>query len=70
MENVKVGGRVRLTGMTDDPNPVLLGTEGTVDYVNPRVDLGDGPFAQIGVKWDNGRRLMLCVPPDRYEVIR
>lgn len=59
----QVGDRVRLVRMNDDPDPVPVGTEGTVDYV-AAVDLGDGRFMQYGVKWDNGRTLMACVPPD------
>lgn len=46
--------------MDNDPDPIPPGSEGTVRFVN---DLG-----QVGVNWDNGRRLIL-VPEDRYEVI-
>lgn len=68
---VKIGDRIKfLGGMGDDPCPLPVGTTGTVDFVN-KVDFGrNDRFTQIGVKWDNGRGVMLCTPPDRYEVIR
>lgn len=58
-----VGDRVRLTApMRDDyPPPGLpAGLEGTVDYVGE---------SQIGVQWDNGRRLHLLPDVDSFEVI-
>jgi len=65
----KVGDRLRLTAPVRDdyPPPGLpAGLEGTVDWVGQ----WDHPHTrQIGVKWDNGRRLIL-LPHDRYEVIR
>ena len=59
-----VGDRVEVVSILDDYAPIERGTKGTVDYVNGPVDLGDKPFMQVGVKWDNGRTLMACVPPD------
>jgi Domain of unknown function (DUF4314) len=56
----KVGDRIRLVRMIDDPDPITPGTCGTVDFVS---QVGD--WTQIGVEWDNGRSLMVCVPPDR-----
>jgi hypothetical protein len=29
-----IGDRVRITGVMDDPDPIPVGTEGTVDWVN------------------------------------
>lgn len=64
--DVKVGDRIRLLHMgPDDPDPIPPGSEGTVDYVNADPDLG-----QIGVKWDNGRSLMLIPGVDHFAVIR
>lgn len=65
--NVKVGDRVKMTGvMRDDPDPIKVGDEGTVDYV---FDGGGSPsLAQISVKWDSGRSLML-LPQDPFTVI-
>ena len=59
MDRDLIGRRIRLLRMDNDPDPIAPGSEGTVDRV---FDSG-----QIGVKWDNGRRLIL-VPEDRYEV--
>lgn len=57
------GDRVRLVRMDDDPDPVPVGTEGTVTDVDV-VDLGDGCYAQVSVDWDNGRTLSVATPPD------
>lgn len=64
---VTKGDRVKITGVMDDPAPMEVGTEGTVDYV---YDGGSGgpKFAQISVKWDNGRSLML-LPHDPFVII-
>ncbi len=62
------GNRIQLVAMPDDPHPVTLGTRGTVRDVL-RVTAGDGEFTQIEVAWDDGRRLMLSVPPDRFAII-
>ena len=61
------GDRIRLLAMPDDPNPVPVGSTGTVTFVR---ECGTGPHAwlQIGVDWDNGRKLMLSVPPDELEI--
>jgi hypothetical protein len=47
--------------MADDPDPIPVGAEGTVDWV------GD---SQLGVAWDNGRHLLLIVGVDHFTVIR
>ena len=62
---VSEGERIRLVSMEDDPDPIPVGTEGTVTGVE---DLGD--WWQIDVEWDNDRTLMLTVPPDRFTIIR
>lgn len=61
MTNVKVGDRIRLIHMPDDPYPIPPGATGTVTSVNE---------LQIGVSWDSGRGLKLAVPEDKFEVIR
>lgn len=58
-----VGTRVRVLAM-NDPVAVPSGTLGTV--VNW---LDKGPWILIGVHWDDGRKLGLAVPPDRFEVM-
>jgi len=60
----KPGDRIRLVAMLDDPDPILPGATGTVVSVRQQ-----GTWAQVDVKWDNGRALMLVVPPDEFEVI-
>lgn len=58
---VSVGDRIELVSMGDDPHPVSPGTRGTV------VHLCDTPgFEQIGVNWDDGRRLALIPGSDRW----
>lgn len=64
---MKIGDRVELVSMTDDPNPIPMGTKGTIDFINP-VNMKPA-FTQVGVKWDNGRTLMVCIPPDQIRVI-
>jgi hypothetical protein len=52
-----IGDRVRVTGiLPGDPDPLPIGAEGTVDWVNQWTDY---LTRQFGVKWDNGRTLML-----------
>ncbi|NLS92727.1 MAG: DUF4314 domain-containing protein [Planctomycetaceae bacterium] len=64
MITAKPGDRIRLLAMNDDPDPIEPGTTGTVVSVRQQ-----GTWAQVDVKWDNGRTLMLVVPPDRFEVV-
>jgi hypothetical protein len=54
------GRRVRCVEM-NDPDPVPVGTEGTVNHVD---DVGT-----IHVTWDNGRLLGLVPGEDKYELI-
>lgn len=57
---------MQVTGHMDDPHPIPVGAEGTVDWVGQwTCDL----TRQIGVKWDNGRSLIL-LGGDPYRVIR
>ena len=67
MIDLKEGDRIELVQMPDDPRPVEPGTKGTVQFVT-ELHLGEAQF-QIAVKWDNGRNLMLIVPPDQYKKI-
>lgn len=53
------GDRLMLVSMPLDPDPIMSGSIGTVVWVQ---DLGD--WQQIDVHWDNGRALMVVVPPD------
>jgi len=51
---------VRLLAMPNDPDPVAVGSEGTV--------VG-GNGGQLWLRWDSGRTLSLIVGVDRYEVL-
>ena len=62
---LKVGDRIRLISMTDDPDPIPAGTTGTVSAIH--VHSG---WAQLEVDWDCGRQLMLALPQDRYEILQ
>jgi hypothetical protein len=59
---VEVGDRIKLVSMPDDPNPLEVGTEGEVTYIDNRMDV-------IGVKWDNGRTLSLIQNVDTFEIL-
>jgi hypothetical protein len=62
------GDRIRLVAMPDDPDPVSPGTTGTVKSVTQH-GAGRDAWLQVDVNWDNGRKLMLSVPPDRFELL-
>lgn len=65
---MKVGDRVKMVYMPDDPSPIPAGTTGTITRVNP-VHMGPRSFTQYSVDWDNGRHLFCIVPPDQLQVI-
>ena len=62
-KTLKVGDRIELLTMPEDPNPVPEGTQGTVESMT--VDSCDTAEYIIGVKWDNGRTLNVCTGVDR-----
>ena len=64
MADLKAGDRIELVAMADDPNPIEVGTIGTVVLVT-KLHI-DEPQLQVAVSWDNGRTLGLVVPPDKY----
>ncbi|MGH3783120.1 MAG: DUF4314 domain-containing protein [Pseudonocardiaceae bacterium] len=56
-----VGTRVRITGvMPEDPNPLPIGTEGTVT---------GGSGAQLFVDWDEPGRGLMLLTDDPYVVL-
>jgi Domain of unknown function (DUF4314) len=64
---IQIGTRVKITGvMQDDPNPRPVGAEGTVDWIGQWLD---ELTKQIGVKWDDGSRLIL-LPDDPFETVK
>ena len=67
MPRIAPGDRIVLLSMPHDPDPVPVGTEGTVEEVR---DVSYGAFTQVDVKWNNGRTLMLSMPPDEVRVVR
>ena len=50
------------------PGPVPPGTMGTIRSVHPH-GVGHDAWLQVEVDWDTGRKLMLMVPPDWFEVV-
>jgi len=67
-ENLQSGDRIRLVSMACDPDPILVGQAGIVRRVSYHGH-GTAAWQQVEVDWDNGRQLMLAVPPDTYEII-
>lgn len=72
--SVKIGQRIRLIRMDDDPDPIPVGTTGEVLEVIEAMVLQAGVSGQrrewyIQMKWDNGRTLNLIYPKDEFEVI-
>lgn len=60
----KVGDRVEMLSMANDPDPIPSGSVGTVTYVS-EMQFGPRPYqTQVGVAWDSGRTLSCLVPPD------
>jgi Domain of unknown function (DUF4314) len=58
---VPVGSRIELTMMNDDPDPLPIGSKGTVT---------GGNGAQMYVDWDCGRSLILIVGVDLWRVVQ
>lgn len=63
------GERIELRSMSDDPDPIPVGTRGTVRDCT-RIDFAGPGYWQVSVDWDNGRTLGLCCPPDQAILIR
>ena len=58
------GDRIRLVTMPSDPDPIPIGSLGTVVDVHEHND-----WTQVEVDWDSGRSLMLVLPTDRVEIV-
>ena len=68
------GKRCKLVHMSDDPNPIEQGATGTINLIGPLQNHSPivphgHEWRQIGVKWDNGRSLLVILPPDQIELI-
>ena len=62
---IRRGDRIRLLSMPDDPDPIPVGSTGTI------VSVTEGPLGQVHVKWDGSNRSLSLVPGvDRFEVIK
>ena len=60
---LRVGDRIEMLDMPNDPDPIPEGTQGTV--VSVTIDPFDQAEHIIGVDWDNGRTLNICTKEDR-----
>ena len=67
MPRIRPGDRIVLLSMPHDPDPVPVGAEGLIERAR---DVGHGAFTQVEVRWDDGRTLMLSMPPDEVRVVR
>ena len=67
MQLPRPGDRIRLIYMPGDPDPIKPGATGTARKVTGHSFGLRAPWTQIDVEWDNGRKLMLSVPPDEWE---
>lgn len=63
---MKVGDRIELVRMDDDPDPIPVGSQGTLLNMVPGIYPGE---TQLWVKWDNGRTLSPILPKDEVKVI-
>jgi hypothetical protein len=61
---LKKGDRIRLISMPQDPDPITVGSLGTVVAVFEHRD-----WTQVDVDWDNGRSLMLTMPDDCVAIV-
>lgn len=61
----RIGARVRITGVMDDPDPLPVGLEGTVDWIGQWTSR---LTERIEVEWDNGRKRLL-LSHDPFEVL-
>lgn len=65
MNTPEQGDRIELLVMPHDPAPQERGARGTVRSVTRWYGT-----VQIAVTWDNGRKLSLVCPPDRYRILK
>lgn len=68
MHTPQPGDRIRLVAMPDDPDPIPPGNTGTVKVVR-KCGSGGSAWFQVDVDWDSGRKLMLSLPTDQFEVL-
>ncbi len=61
---LKKGDRIRLVSMPQDPDPIPVGSLGTVVAVRDQRE-----WTQVDIDWDNGRTLMLTIPDDCVSIV-
>lgn len=66
MKLPKAGDTIELLSMENDPDPIEVGSKGTVESVVP---WGNGEY-QIHMQWESGRRLHLIYPHDKIRIIK
>jgi hypothetical protein len=64
----KVGDRIRLTKMDNDPDPIPVGTTGHIKSTSTHTYAGVTTTA-VSVDWDIPRTLTLIWPEDEFDVI-
>jgi len=62
---VKVGDRIELVFINDTWTRLKPGDRGTVDKIESESD-----ETLVWVQWDNGERLALLDPIDKYKIIK
>ena len=61
---LKQGDRIRLVSMPQDPDPIPVGSLGTVIALYDHRE-----WMQVDIDWDNGRTLMLTMPDDCVVIV-
>ena len=62
-EPLSEGDRVKLVSMSNDPDPIKVGTQGTVTSANKMPN----EMMIYGMRWDDGRSLTLLEGEDEWE---
>lgn len=65
MRDLKIGDKIRMLGMQNDPDPIPVGTIGTVTGIT-KISAVE---TQVSVNWENGRTLMVLIPFDNFEIV-
>jgi hypothetical protein len=66
--DISVGDRVKLLRMPDDPDPIPVGSVGTVRLITD-LHFREAQQVQFLIAWDNGRSLSCICPPDELEIV-
>ena len=69
LTELKAGDRIRLLHMPNDPDPIPVGTLGTVIMTTLLHCHVKEKEMQVLVKWDNGRSLSCICPPDVFSLV-